>query len=49
MHVIADFFEETNATQDDLIDIYRHETDVGFTLIVKGLEGQENPKGGKDI
>jgi hypothetical protein len=49
MHVIADFFEETNAAQDDLINIYRHETDVSFTLSVKGLECQENSKGGKDI
>jgi hypothetical protein len=39
MHLIADFFEQMNATQNDLIYIYRPKTDFCFALCVKSLKG----------
>ena len=50
MHLIANFFEELDAAQDDLVDIHGHEeTDFRLALGIESLEGQEDSEGSENI
>ena len=49
MHLIADFFKELGSTQDDLIDIHRHETDFFLALGIERLKGEEDSEGGENV